>query len=92
MADVSAKVAEYLEAGTRLVWVVELRHKTVAAYRADRSARLLIEGDKLDGGDVLPGFKLPLSEIFRQRLRLLIQPPEQQSASRHPPLPDPPEN
>lgn len=65
MADVNAKVAEYLAAGTSLVWVVEPGRKTVTAYNADRSARLLIEGDELDGGDVLPGFKLPLSEIFR---------------------------
>jgi len=65
LADVSAKVTEYLGAGTSLVWVVEPTRKTVTAYRADRSARLLIEGDALDGGDVLPGFSLPLADIFR---------------------------
>ncbi|CAN5607130.1 Uma2 family endonuclease [soil metagenome] len=65
VADVTAKVAEYLEAGTALVWVVEPRRRTVTVYHADRSARLLIDGDVLDGEAVLPGFILPLADIFR---------------------------
>lgn len=65
IVDVNAKVGEYLEAGVRLVWIVEPRRRTVTVYRADRSARLLIEGESLDGGDVLPDFSLPVSDIFR---------------------------
>ena len=65
MVNVNAKVGEYLDAGVRLVWVVEPTRKTVTAYHADRSARLLIVGDTLDAGDVLPGFSLPLTELFR---------------------------
>jgi Uma2 family endonuclease len=63
--DVQRKVRDYLEAGTRLVWVVAPAAKTLTVYRADGSARLLTERDQLDGEAVLPGFTLSLAEIFR---------------------------
>lgn len=58
------KVFEYLEAGTRLVWAIERRRRTVTVYRADHSAVLLLENDLLDGEDVLPGFSIRVGEIF----------------------------
>jgi Uma2 family endonuclease len=65
MADVNAKVDEYVLAGTPLVWVVEPRRRAVTVYRPDGSTHVLREVDALDGGDVLPGFSLPLADIFR---------------------------
>ena len=62
---VHEKVMDYLEAGTRLVWVVHPRRRTVTVYHPDGSARVLHEGDELDGEDVLPGFRLPVAAIFR---------------------------
>lgn len=61
---VNDKVMEYLDAGVRLVWVVEPKRRTVTAYGADRIARVLRESDTLEGGDVLPGFRLPLLDLF----------------------------
>ncbi|HEY3057806.1 MAG TPA: Uma2 family endonuclease [Chloroflexota bacterium] len=63
--QVSDKVAEYLEAGVRLLWVIEPRRRSVTVYTPDRHAHLLREGDELDGGDVLPGLKLTVAELFR---------------------------
>ncbi len=63
-AEIAEKVSLYLEAGTRLVWVVDPRRRTVAVHTPDRVARTLVVGDTLDGGDVLPGFVLPLAELF----------------------------
>lgn len=63
-AHAQEKVVEYLEAGTRLVWVVERRRRTVMVYRADHSALLLLKNDHLDGEDVLPGFSIRVGEIF----------------------------
>ncbi|MEZ4521335.1 MAG: Uma2 family endonuclease [Thermomicrobiales bacterium] len=63
--DVNDKVTTYLDAGVRLAWVVEPVRQRVTVYTSDRRARLLIEGESLDGGDVLPGFQLPLADIFR---------------------------
>jgi len=65
LRDVSDKVMEYLNAGVGLVWVVEPRRKLVNVYLPDRTSRILTGDDELDGGDVLPGFRLALPEIFR---------------------------
>lgn len=63
-SEVQQKVSDYLEAGARLVWLVAPEARTATTYRPDGSARLLREGDVLDGEDVLPGFTIPLSELF----------------------------
>jgi Uma2 family endonuclease len=64
-SDVTDKLLEYLDAGTRLIWVVEPRRRTVTVWTPDRTARILAESDELDGGEVLPGFRLSIAEIFR---------------------------
>ena len=63
-SEMNDKVLLYLEAGTRLVWVVDPRRRIVVIHTPDRLARTLVVGDTLDGGDVLPGFTLPLAELF----------------------------
>lgn len=52
--EVDEKVAEWLEHGTRLVFVVNPRRRTVAVYRADGSVRVLTVEDALDGEYVVP--------------------------------------
>jgi len=64
MAEVLAKVAMYLEAGVRLVWVADPISRTVTVYAADRSPTVLGEGDELDAGEVLPGFRVAIAELF----------------------------
>lgn len=61
---VNDKVLLYLEAGAQLVWVVDPKRRTVATYGPDRIGRVLVEDETLDGGGLLPGFSLPVSEIF----------------------------
>lgn len=58
------KVLLYLEAGTRLIWIFDHKREAVTVHTPDRVARTLLAGDVLDGGDVLPGFSLPVAEIF----------------------------
>ena len=58
------KVRDYLAAGVRLVWVVRFRRRTVTVHALDQEPRTLGEGDVLDGGDVLPQFRLAISDIF----------------------------
>jgi Uma2 family endonuclease len=62
--EVQQKVRDYLEAGTRLVWVVAPLVRTVTVYRPDGSARLVREPESLDGEDVLPGLAIPLADLF----------------------------
>ncbi len=62
--SIEEKTALYLEAGVRLVWIIDPIHRAVRARRPDGTDRLLSEHDELDGEDVLPGFRLPISELF----------------------------
>ena len=62
--EVETKVARYLDAGTRLVWVVRPKQKRVEVHRADGSSDLLSLGETLDGESVVPGFKLLVARIF----------------------------
>lgn len=62
--EMHAKVADYLAAGTRLVWVVDAERKTVTAYKELLAPRRLQSPGQLDGGDVLPGLIIPLKAIF----------------------------
>ena len=63
-SEINEKVRIYLDAGVRLVWVVDPRLRTVNVHDATGVGRMLGTGDTLDGGDVLPGFTLPLAELF----------------------------
>lgn len=61
---VRAKVAEYLAAGTRLVWVVDPETETVTVYRKLLGPRTLEKGDVLEGEDVVPGFHVEVKDLF----------------------------
>jgi Uma2 family endonuclease len=62
--EVLAKVGDWLNAGTRLVWVVDPRRRYARVYRADGSDSQLSETGTLDGEDVVPGFTAPRAAIF----------------------------
>lgn len=61
---VLAKVREYFDAGVRQVWVVFPKGREVYVYSSTKQIQVLQIGDELDGGDLLPGFRLPLTAIF----------------------------
>ncbi len=65
-ADVAEKVSEYLAAGARSVWVVDPRARTVAVHEAVHGATVLGETGALDGGDVVPGLRLPVAALFTE--------------------------
>jgi Uma2 family endonuclease len=64
MSDVTRKVADYIDAGTRLVWIIDPVTRTAAVHRSRSDVKMLRDSDTLDGGDVLPGFRLPLAELL----------------------------
>jgi len=64
--DVAEKLEEYFKAGVRLVWVVYPGQSKVYAYTSTTEVRVLAPGDELDGGDVLPGFRLSLRDLFEK--------------------------
>ena len=62
-SDMAAKTQMWLDAGVRLVWVVYPARREIAVHRAD-SKTALAESDTPDGEDVVPGFTLPVVEVF----------------------------
>ena len=62
-SQVEAKVRHWLRSGTRMVQVVDPETKTAVIHTSGITTRLAID-DALDGGDVVPGWKLPLRELF----------------------------
>lgn len=62
--DVLEKVGEYLDNGTRLVWVIDPEKRTAAIHRSLTDARVIGEADMLEGEDVVPGFACPLGDVL----------------------------
>ena len=62
--EMSRKRREYFASGVRAVWIVDVENRSVAIYSDVERFTLLGEDDTLDGGDVVPGFKLPVAELF----------------------------
>src|SRR5467141_1790670 len=62
--EILAKVADWLSAGTRLVWVVDPERRLGRVYRSDGSETIVPADGALDGEDVLPGFSCPLESVL----------------------------
>jgi Uma2 family endonuclease len=58
------KVGEYLEAGVRLVWVIDPQARKAAIHRSLTTVREIDEAGSLDGEDVIPGFRCTLSAVL----------------------------
>jgi Uma2 family endonuclease len=65
LRDLREKADEYLATGSRLVWIFDPLSRQVFVKTPDGLERVVTGDGVLDGGDVLPGFTLALSEIFR---------------------------
>jgi Uma2 family endonuclease len=62
--EIEDKIKEYSDAGVELVWVIFPRHRRIYVYESVSEARLLVQTDELDGGKVLPGFRLGVAALF----------------------------
>ena len=62
--EVLAKVGEWLQAGCRLVWVIDPDRRQARVYRADGTVSTVGPQEELDGEDVFPGFRCPLGDIL----------------------------
>ena len=62
---VKEKVEQWLQCGSRAVWVIDPVRREVTVYRTGRAPRVLGEGDTLDGEEILPGFSILVARIFQ---------------------------
>ncbi len=61
---IEEKVWEWLTSGCRMVVVVNPRRRAATVYRSFSNVILLTEHEEIDGGDVVPGWKLPVRDLF----------------------------
>jgi Uma2 family endonuclease len=64
--EMKRKRGEYFDAGVRLVWEVDPRRRQVSVYTPDGAVTVLEASQRLEGGDVLPGFVLELKDLFSE--------------------------
>jgi Uma2 family endonuclease len=64
--EMARKRGDYFKAGVRLVWEIDPRARTVRVYTSETAYTDLTANDTLNGAPVLPGFTLPLTQLFAE--------------------------
>jgi Uma2 family endonuclease len=62
--EVETKIVEYFAAGVELVWVIYPRQGRIYVHQSPSETRVLQHSDELEGGSVLPGFRVKLADLF----------------------------
>ena len=65
-SEMTRKRREYFQAGVRLVWMIDPRRRTVAVFTSPEAVRIAEEFDRIDGGEVLPGWTVELEKLFAE--------------------------
>ncbi len=65
-AEMNRKLHDYFQAGVRQVWYIEPKTRTARAYTTEHEWTEIGSDGSLLGGEVLPGFELPLAELFNR--------------------------
>ncbi len=63
-AQIAQKIDEYLSAGGRAVWVIDIDARTLTVHTADAPPLILTEADAINGADYLPGFACPVADLL----------------------------
>ena len=62
--EIHTKIVEYFDGGSKLVWVIHPDEESVLVYHKPQPDKLLQRSDSLDGETIIPGFTVPLAELF----------------------------
>ena len=65
---IADRIEKYFQFGTRLIWVVIPYHRRIEVHRADGTVQRLGDDDVLSGEDVIPGFEIPVRELWPKSL------------------------
>jgi Uma2 family endonuclease len=66
LEEMKRKRKEYFRAGVRLVWLFDLAQREATAFTSEDKSVRLTAADDIDGGDVLPGFRMSLDAVFAE--------------------------
>ena len=64
LIELAKKMREYFESGTQLAWVINPEDQTVVVYHSAQPDYILKSGDSLNGEKIVPGFFMPVAEVF----------------------------
>jgi Uma2 family endonuclease len=62
--EMDTKLSEYFTAGVKLVWYVYPEKREIHVFASPNECRILTVSDKIDGGNILPGFTADVKAIF----------------------------
>jgi Uma2 family endonuclease len=65
--EIVRKVEDYFKAGVREVWVLYPDVRMIYVYTGPKSVRIISDDDELDGGDVVPGFRAAVKDVFGRK-------------------------
>ena len=63
-AQIAQKIEEYLNAGGKAVWVIDIDARTLTVHTPAAPPLTLTDTDTIDGGDYLPGFSCPVADLL----------------------------
>ena len=63
-AQIAQKITEYLNAGGKAVWVIDIDARTLTVHTPDAPPLILADTDTIDGADYLPGFACPVANLL----------------------------
>jgi Uma2 family endonuclease len=66
--EVLAKMQEYFAKGVRQVWIVAPTKRQIYVFDSPTKVHILSAEDELDGGNLLPGLRLPLARLFQRQI------------------------
>ena len=64
VGEIDRKIGEYFASGVKIVWTVDPRKESVRVYTSATAYKMFDQESILEGGKVLPGFRLPLKKLF----------------------------
>jgi Uma2 family endonuclease len=63
-SEIAQKTAEYLAAGGKAVWIVDIDARTLVVHSGNAAPQTLADGDTVSGADALPGFSCPVAALL----------------------------
>ncbi|MGD0092613.1 MAG: Uma2 family endonuclease [Planctomycetota bacterium] len=63
-SDIEDKIQDYHRTGVDMVWVADPQTRTVRVFPRGGTPSIVHDGEEIDGGEILPGFRVPISEFF----------------------------
>lgn len=65
-AEIDRRLRDFFESGTQIAWIIDPEQQRVEVCHSLTQRRLIGAGGFLDGEDLLPGFRYPIADLFKE--------------------------